>query len=72
MEAQLETALGRSTRLRLKGAGAPGQQAEATAPQADREKEFTEIARKEPLVQKALELFGGKIVDVVSRNNHVK
>jgi len=33
----------------------------------DREKEFEEITRKEPMVQKALELFGGKIVDVVSK-----
>jgi DNA polymerase-3 subunit gamma/tau len=72
VEANLETVLGRSTRMRLKVSGANVKAAEQAATAGDREKEFEEIARKEPLVQKALELFGGKIVDVVSKTNGVK
>jgi hypothetical protein len=67
VEAALEAALGRPTRMRLKVTGGAEK---APAPEdgvRDREKEFEEITRKEPMVQKALELFGGKIVDVVSK-----
>jgi len=63
VEAALETVLGRNTRLRLKVASNT-QKESAGEPAVDLEKEFEEIARKEPLVQKALDLFGGKIVEV--------
>jgi DNA polymerase III subunit gamma/tau len=70
VDAALEAALGRPTRMRLKAAGGAGKAAAAEGAPRDREKEFEEITRKEPLVQKALELFGGKIVDVVAKPNH--
>ncbi len=72
VEAHFESALGRSTRMRLKVAGTVVKEVEAAPSHEEREKEFEEIARKEPLVQKALELFGGKIVDVVDKPNLAK
>lgn len=33
----------------------------------DKTREFEEISRKEPLVQKTLEIFGGQIVDIISK-----
>ncbi len=65
IEAVLEKHLGRPTRLRL----TIDQQNSlsddpAVDEQTQRQKAFDEIASKEPLVQKTLELFGGKIVDV--------
>lgn len=68
VESALEATLGRSVRMRLKAAGEERPQGAAEAAPADREREFEAIARKEPLVQKALELFGGKIVDVKPAN----
>ncbi len=66
IEAVLEKYLQRPTRLRLSvGEQGSGQAGSGVDEQAQREKEFEEIAGKEPLVQKTLELFGGKIVDVI-------
>ncbi len=68
IEAVLQSVLGRPMRLRLKVAEEVSREEAPASPQAGKhEEEFAEIARKEPLVQKALELFGGKIVDVVSK-----
>jgi hypothetical protein len=70
VEAAWQTVLGRPTHLRLKVAAGNEPAVDPAAKAHNREKEFEEIIRKEPLVQKALELFGGKIVDVVSKPNH--
>lgn len=67
LEQALEAVLGRSVRARLKVA----RQAEAKTGAGDEPAggpDVEAIVRREPLVQKALELFGGKIVDVVPRN----
>lgn len=63
VEAALKDELGRPTRMRLKQPSAAKPEAEAPA----REKEFEEIAQREPLVQKTLEMFGGQIVDVIRK-----
>lgn len=63
VEGALKDELGRPTRMRLKQPSAA--KAETEAPQ--REKEFEEIAQREPLVQKTLEMFGGQIVDVIRK-----
>jgi len=69
LEQALEAVLGRSVRARLKVAKQAGPAADAgNDPAAGQD--YEAIARREPLVQKALELFGGKIVDVVSKNSH--
>jgi hypothetical protein len=68
IETVLEAELGRRTRLQLK-CDAPADVAESAEgkPGQDRTKEFEEISRKEPLVQKTLEMFGGQIVDIISK-----
>lgn len=68
IEAALAAELGSPTRVRLKclqpeAAASP----EAGTESQDRKQEFEEIARKEPLVKKTLEMFGGHIVDVVQK-----
>ncbi len=63
VEAALKAELGRPTRMRLKQPAAAKAETEAPA----REKEFEEIAQREPLVQKTLEMFGGQIVDVIRK-----
>ncbi|MEW6516231.1 MAG: DNA polymerase III subunit gamma/tau [candidate division FCPU426 bacterium] len=63
VEAALAAELGRPTRLRVKSQAAAKAETEAPATKQD----FEEIARREPLVQKTLEMFGGQIVDVVRK-----
>jgi len=67
VESVLEAHFGRSIRMRLKTAGGAEAEAEAGQDPNAREKEFAEVARKEPLVQKTLELFDAKIVDIIGK-----
>jgi len=68
IEGILTSELGRRTRLQLKceTKAMPTPVSDQSEVQ-DREKEFEKISRKEPLVQKTLEIFGGKIVDVIQK-----
>jgi hypothetical protein len=66
IEATLAAQFNRSIRLRLKTAAASAAaETSASVDTEAREKEFADLARKEPLVQKTLELFDAKIVDVI-------
>jgi len=69
IESVLEDQLSRSTRLRLKVEN-EDEDADKSAAQleAGREKEFEEVIKNEPLVQKTLDMFGGKIVDVIKHS----
>ncbi|MCK5219175.1 DNA polymerase III subunit gamma/tau [bacterium] len=63
----LEKTLGRATRIHVKGSKGVSQTEEAKpGKQQGREKEFEEIAQREPLVRKTLDMFGGRIVEVIS------
>jgi DNA polymerase III subunit gamma/tau len=70
IESVLEAELGRRTRMQLKCDAAETTSDEQTpgAPE-DRKKEFDEIYRKEPLVAKTLDMFGGKIVDIIQKQS---
>jgi len=73
IEEVLEKALGRATHINLQGSKPVSQTGEAEAGnKPDREKEFEEIAKGEPLVRKTLEMFGGRIVDVIPNSSNGK
>ncbi len=73
MEKVMKNALGRATRIHLKGSRPITRKEGAKAgKQQDREKEFEEIAKGEPLVRKTLEMFGGRIVDVIPNSSNGK
>jgi DNA polymerase-3 subunit gamma/tau len=69
----LEKVLGRATRIHVKGSKQVSRTGEAEAEnKPGREKEFEEIAQREPLVRKTLEMFGGRIVEVTSNPSNGK
>jgi len=57
-------AAGRSLPLKISGGASPAGEAPARAPQEDRRQQLREEAEKEKAVQEALDLFGGRVVDV--------
>ncbi|MCD4812891.1 DNA polymerase III subunit gamma/tau [bacterium] len=68
IETVLESELGRRTRIQLKcEEDVKNEKGPAQATEKDKEKEFEDITRNEPLVRKTLEMFGGKIVDIIQK-----
>jgi DNA polymerase III gamma/tau subunit len=69
IEQAMAAVLGQSTRLRLAEAAVAPARGEA-APEGKLDPAMVEaVIKQEPLVQKTLELFGGKIVDIINKPN---